>query len=129
MTSSGGEWAAMSPPEGSVDIRLLDLVIEERWIVAMAKDLHDDLQAGTSSPGELLYLAQEIVFVASRLEPPQPGEVGYPRYEATPVPTILRNDRVWIEGFSPDWPDRLWICYPDDAVTSADAEEDGSDVP
>jgi hypothetical protein len=131
MTNGSGEWEAMSPPEGSVDIRLLGLVIEERWIVAMSKDMHDDLQAGPAvDPAAFRALAQDVIFFARRVEPPQAGEVGYPRYENTNVPTVfLQSDQVWIEGFNPDWPDRLWMCYPNDSVTSENAQGDGSDVP
>jgi hypothetical protein len=131
MTSGDGEWAAMSPPEGSVDIRLLDLVIDERWIVAMSKDLHDDLQAGPGAdPAAFHALVEDVIFSARPVETTQSGQVGHPRYETTNVPTVFRqSDRVWIEGFNPDWPDRLWIGYPNDSVTSANAQGDDSDVP
>jgi hypothetical protein len=109
-------WATARGPEGSVDVRHLGLRIGELWIVGMSEDLHHDLQAGTTSPEEFNFLAREIVAAASPLQSPTPGEDDNTRFETQSVPTMLRSDRVWIERYADDWPDRHWICYPDDSV-------------
>jgi hypothetical protein len=67
-------WATAHGPEGSVDVRNLGLQIGELWIVGMSKDLHHDLQTGTTSPEEFNFLAREIVAAATPDQSPTPEE-------------------------------------------------------
>jgi hypothetical protein len=116
LNTDAAHWATARGPEGSVDVRHLGLRIGELRIVGMSEDLHHDLQAGTASPAQFNSLVREIVATASPVQTSTPEQEDNIRFETQSVPTMLRSDRVLIERYAADWPDRRWICYPDDSV-------------
>jgi hypothetical protein len=114
-------WATAKGPEASVDIRHLGITIagppttSDLMVVAMSEALHSDLHGKTSSDKEFRFVAQEMASSASPAATTGAAQTDSPKYEVKNPHTMVTG-RVLIEGYAPDWPERVWMCYLDESL-------------
>jgi hypothetical protein len=113
-------WTTANGPETSVDIRHLDITIpgpttSDLTVVAMSEALHSDLHGKTSPDKELRLVAQEMASSASPAATTRAAQTDSPKYEVKNPPPMATG-RVLIEGYTPDRPERVWMCYLDESL-------------